>query len=478
MNNQWLLYASSTAGLCGSIIVLYIAYSAIGHDNVPTISWSSEFRSLPQKTLQKNIYEHTSEWMSVNDGGVETNPSREKPNQEKSPRIQGYVLGWDYYEGQTSGARNLAGLQHWATSLNFGVVEPFVQESYFKTSAVFNSEKALRLSDYFDIDIWNHNVVTRVPHGTPLVSWEDFIENAARQLIVVHVVIASKNGTKVFVNDNVKGNTCFFSRGFSSQKLSKFGFKVIRQVCFKFDVKSPLPVDDFNKYILGPFKANDSTVVFTFVPGVSRGRINILEEKYICKFVDWLKPSKRVIKDARNYIDMFLGEKYVAVSLRIFKIGTYVRSRHPADIRETSKIVTNKCVDKIAQIMSNISGQHFMTIDVGRFGDPKALNFYTRATETEITNKLINVTYHNSWNKTVWENTFIKAANGISDGGYIASVQKEIASHASVLITAGGGSFQKSMMLQHKSESTQKVDLIQACSLDDLYAAASNNLVS
>ena len=217
MNNLWLLYAASTAGLCGSILVYIVAYSEIGHGNVTVISWNSEFRPLSRKTPQNNILEHTIEWMSVNDRGVEKNISPEKPNQEKNPRIQGYALGWDYYEGQTSGARNLAGLQRWATSLNFGVVEPFVQESYFRTSAVFNNEKALRLSDYFDIDIWNHNAVTKIPHGTPLVSWEDFIKNAARQLIVVHVVIGSKNNTKVFVNNKVKKTHAILAEAFQAK---------------------------------------------------------------------------------------------------------------------------------------------------------------------------------------------------------------------------------------------------------------------
>ena len=105
--------------------------------------------------------------------------------------IQGYALGWDFYEAQTCASRNLLGLQNWATSLHFGVVEPFVHESYFRMSQ-FNNVNALRLSDYFDISIWNHKVVTTIPNGTSLVKWEDFIKNASRQLIVVHVMIGSK----------------------------------------------------------------------------------------------------------------------------------------------------------------------------------------------------------------------------------------------------------------------------------------------
>ena len=466
-----------------ALIILYIAYSAIYRDvlNFPigitsdSIIYQGTVNSLSQGTVLNQNYEprykRTNGWMSSRgDDRVKDEVQVVEEILEKdTSAFQGYVLGWDYYEAQTCAAKNLNGLQRWATSLNFGVVEPFVEESYFKTS-VFNNEKALTLRSYFDIDNWNHNVVTRIPHGTPLVSWEHFINKAARQLVVVHVRINSNDGTQVYVNDEVKEETCFSGRGFSNTTLSNYGFKVIRQVCFKFDKRSPLPVDEFNDYILGPFKANNTTIVFTFVPGVSRFRINILEKKYHSKYVDWLKPSKQVINDAKKYIDMFLGKSYVAVSLRTVKMAIKVRSRHPSDLIETAKIVVNKCVDQIAQILSKTSGRHFMTIDIGRFGDPKAKYYMTSATVKEVINKMISVTYNNSWNQEEWENTFINVTNGISDSGYIASLQKEIASHASSLITAGGGSFQNSLELQHNSESSQK-HVLQVCPVDDLYVS-------
>ena len=469
MNTQWLLYASTITGV--SIVLLYIAYSVVDRDVVDlrinfqlplsTVklnpnSYQEAVNPLSQETVGNSSYKQTVGWM-FNDRAVEENVT-----------IQGYAVGWDYYEAQTCAARNLVGLQHWATSLDFGVVEPFVSQSYFR-SRYFGNEKALRLSDYFDIDVWNHKVVATIPNGTTLVKWEDFISKAARQLVVVHVMMGSKEPTKVYVNDEVKKGACWQPRNFENTTLSKFGFFVIRQVCFKLNSRTPIPIDEFNKHILGPFKADSVSIIFTFVPGVNTARINILESEYHHKFVDWLKPSKRVINDAKKYIDMFLDKNYVAVSLRTVKMAISMRSRHPTDIRGVTKIVVNKCIDEIAQILSSISGQHFMTIDIGRFGDPKASSYMTSSTATEIMNKLIKVTYHNMWNKTVWENTFIKAADGISDSGYIASLQKEIATHASSLITAGGGSFQSSMMLQHQSKSAQSHNILQPCSISDLY---------
>ena len=428
MNNQWMLYAATiVTGISFSLL-----YVAINHDiprpvvNVMrTIqlkvvnNWNSSnsyggaLNALSQKVFSNKTYEDTIEWMFRNDLVPEENIT-----------LQGYALGWDYYEAQTCATRNLVGLQRLATSLDFGVVEPFVIESFFR-SYRFTDDKALRLSDYFDIDVWNHKVMTTIPSGTPLVRWEDFIKKAARQLIVVHIMMRSSEGTKVYVDDEVKKGTCFSARGFTKSTLKDFGFEIVRQVCFKFNIRSPMPIAEFNKNILGPYKANNVSIVFTFVPGINRARINILEVKYHQSFVDWLKPSKRVINDAKKYIDMFLDANYVAVSVRAFKIGVSLRSYKPANIREATKIVVYKCIDEIARILSSLPGQHFMTVDIGTYGDPKALSFISRDIGTQIINKMINITYHNSWHKAEWEDTFVKATDGISDSGYIASVQKE-----------------------------------------------------
>ena len=140
-----------------------------------------------------------------------------------------------------------------------------------------------------------------------------------------------------------------------------------------------------------------------------------------------------------------------------------LKPHHQHDFKEATKSFINQCIDKV---LSDISGQHFMTIDLGRFGDPCARSSMTSDTVKEIIKKLIHVTYNNKWNQTEWENTFVKATNGVSDKGYIASLQKEIVSHASTVIIAGAGSFQNSMLLQYKSQTAQK-RIIRLCPLSN-----------
>ena len=92
------------------------------------------------------------------------------------------------------------------------------------------------MSDYFDIDVWNYKVVNTIPNGTPLVKWEDFTSKAARQLVVVHTMIGSKEPTKVYVNDKVTVGNCWQLRNFKNTTLNKFGFTVVRTICFKYKI--------------------------------------------------------------------------------------------------------------------------------------------------------------------------------------------------------------------------------------------------
>ena len=330
MDKHWIFYASVVTGI--TCILFYVAcnykvdvYLQLGASAVENsdLSHCKVLNVLSKQTVGRVAYEDSVGWMLHSD-----------LEPENSITLQGYALGWNFWEQQTCAAKNLVGLQRWATSLDFAVVEPFVYQSFLKISQ-FDYNSALRLSDYFDINVWNHKVMTTIMNGTPLVKWEDFIENAARQLIVVHTVIHSSKGTNVYINDEMTKRGCSSAKGFTASTFKKFGFEVVRQVCFKFSSGSPIPIYEYNKSILGSFKANNVSIIFTFVPGVDRDRINILEEKYHQGFVDWLKPSKRVINDAKRYIDTFLDASYGTNQRQVQCYTRLARVQHACDTRST-----------------------------------------------------------------------------------------------------------------------------------------------
>ena len=371
----------------------------------------------------------------------------------------GYILGWDYYEEQTCAARNMLGLQHWATTVDFGVVEPFVWNSYYRATTFFRDGKSLRFRDYFNITEWNYQVVS-AKNGKPLVTWEHFIESASRQLIVVYIVMSSPQ-TSVYIDKAITKQCLSMRRGFDIRFLSPFNFKIVRQVCIAFNPRSPLPVHDFNNDIFGNFNVSNVTLVFTFCPGVFGGRISLKETTFNHKFAEWLFPSERVINDSKKYINMFLGnQEYVAVVVRSVKLGISMIKGRKMPKELFAEFLLKNCTNEIAGILSNFSGAHFLALDVGRFGDPSARSYMTPTTVKQFIASIVKTIYNGKWNTSQWEQSFISATGGVTDSGYIASVQKTIVSRASRVIMAGSGSFLSSLQVNRKQFIGQKNGMV------------------
>ncbi|XP_065907532.1 uncharacterized protein [Dysidea avara] len=379
---------------------------------------------------------------------------------------KGYVLGWHYYEGQTCAARNMLGLQYWAASIGFAVVEPFVSNSFFATGPFISKGESLRFSDYFDINNWNHHV-TMTGFAKPLVSWEEFIEKAPRKLIVVCVTMNSPSRVTTVTQINT---TRVLQRGFTDETLSPFGFTVVRAMQFSFFVGSQLEMDEFNDKIFGNYNPNDVTVVFPFVPGVSRARINV-RTKGLPDFRPWLQPSKRVIKDSKKYVETYLeGKQYVGVHIRTVKLAIGLKNKTPED-SSPPEFVENylrKCSEIIGDLLLKIPGKHFLAVDIGTFGDPKQSSHMSRTQLQQTLSNLVNTVYDAKWDENEWETSFINITGGITDKGYIASLQKLLVSNASYLITAGGGSFQNSLKANHEMMTTEKDTIFSVCRYDEI----------
>jgi len=79
---------------------------------------------------------------------------------------------------------------------------------------------------------------------------------------------------------------------------------------------------------------------------------------------------------------------------------------------------------------------------------------------------MVKTIYNGKWNTVQWEKSFITATGGVTDRGYIASVQKAIVSRASHVIMAGSGSFLSSMQVNRKKFMGEKNGMINsACKL-------------
>ena len=81
----------------------------------------------------------------------------------------------------------------------------------------------------------------------------------------------------------------------------------------------------FNKQIFGEYRPPGILILFTYWPGSFRSRVYFNDSSLIHKEAHkFLKPSHRVIEDSRKYQELFLGDEYVAVALRIVKIAIHL----------------------------------------------------------------------------------------------------------------------------------------------------------
>ena len=373
-----------------------------------------------------------------------------------------FVLCYSYWEQQTNALINMWSLQKWADkSGKLKVVEPFVVKSKFVFPEYVDNHQlanTLRFSDYFDLDYWTKE--TSKLGIEPLVSWETFLKYANRKVIVALPVYGAPPGGVYVDNEISKCEACKAElEKFTNNMNALFknlNFEVIKIVCFAFyRAKDTLSLQKFNSHLISYSKA---TVWFGFWEGVASGRVLIsdhsLARTYIGseKILSMMQPSPRIIVDSRNYVKTVLNTEfrgYTAINIRSARrYAEMVLKGYPSS--DVLNYFMN-CAGKLNDILDKSgSTRYFLSADIGKLGDQTAYKLNDNDSE-KLLQQILQVVYGN---RTIdsYENEFIKAANGVEDRGYLASVQKTITEKANCLIVMGGFSkFQRSIMLNYRN---------------------------
>jgi len=170
---------------------------------------------------------------------------------------EGVILVQLYAEQQVGAAMNMFSLQKWAKTVNASVVEPFVVNSELRLPSVTSHEalsKELRFSDYFNIETWNELSIQN--NGTPLISWEYFLDHIPTKYIFVNVINDLRKDVEkpVHVDDEImneplcKEAFLFFIRKYSFYIDKLVQAKLVRRLCFSF-YKTRMNINDFTKHI-------------------------------------------------------------------------------------------------------------------------------------------------------------------------------------------------------------------------------------
>ncbi len=383
-------------------------------------------------------------------------------------RFTGFVLALNFHEQQTQAVSNLFALQCWAKALQVNVVEPFMVDSFFTFPMNASSKERhhVRFRDVFNHTRWNQLFTKH--KLAPLASWEQFVAHAPRRLIVVRFRYLKpkeyKLQKKMGMERVHRSTTKIFKTGcHKSAELSTklaymvevLNFTVVRDVCLNFAHGDQLTASQFNSHVYGGTGPRTVAVLMEEWRGFSNEkngkRVSLHGGCWLSARIHpmlYATPSRQLICDAHKYRKWYLRtESYITLVVRTEKMHSlaYDHTHMAACLNNT--LTMWRRLKKATKIHTT-----FLSIDIGKFGSYTLMerkgdvkynpykNLYTNFMKT---------LFGPHATLRTWELGFEEVASNL-EPGYVASLQKTIASMAKCAILSGGGSFQKHILYLHR----------------------------
>ena len=362
-----------------------------------------------------------------------------------SPSDLGYMLSLDFGDQGTGSTVNIKSFLCLATKLGgVRIVEPFLVGSTFGQNVSANWREELRLTDIFDKTQFEKSVSAK--HHHQLVPYEKFLKDAPRKLLVVQYVCSGLPSCRPCRHEDV------MERGRIFCKMN--GFELIGHVCLEYGRKRFMTLSEVRSKLYAKHIKSDVVLLFIRFGGVNTGHYSskwgyrLFLKKSSCgrgKFFDIgnLKASQLVLSSAINYTQRYLhGPAYISVMIRIEYIlkGQTISDSSPHEVKT--------CLSNLFQRLEEIKASSgissvFLCLDVGLYGsdqfrDPE----YFRPLLPYFDSFVSKI--EGGMTLSQWDETFTNAS-ARKEPGFIAVLQKVIASRGEVLVLLGGpSSFQKS----------------------------------
>ena len=366
-----------------------------------------------------------------------------------------YVLSMTYSGQQAAGLRGVVSLQCFASNLGIPVyvVEPFITESLVGLHTPSDLNRALKFSNFFDLD--HFNLASAMGKYVNLSTWEDFLNNAPNKTVVVQLEsqLTTRGLKKTKVLWTANGSQCYRGNLIPKLHLPKVSQCVVRVVSIccvkddrnlKFTTQQDTSMEIIYDTVFGNWKPDEVNLLFKewvtrwYVPSSSKLDCKGVYQHYI---PERFSPSQQLLEHAKRYRNLFLHSRNItAVMLRfehmLFKI-----------VKEHLPLTVESCLQEIQDTVRQMNTSNFVAADIGKYGSGawnwafRTLNFSSkRASETM---KALKHTLAGLVTDIeMWENSFAQATGGIMDRGYIAALQRTLASTADCIILVGGGNFQ------------------------------------
>ena len=375
----------------------------------------------------------------------------------RSETLFAYVHGYAGQQG--SGIRSLSVFQCFLTSLhgkNALIAEPMFKDSYFYTYTNSN----LTFSSLLDLNYFNEQ--SRKIGYPEMINHDEFTRDSPRYAVYILIRGLSRtslqriiwqaptinNSLMCLENDDIPK----LSRPYGNPKAVCSRKCVVRIVELwatmirKWDGKCASSVNSIHKIIFGDLSPKEATLIFDYFAFYKYPPLAVPPNTIDCTKSKQtrvqFRPSEKIIRDAQTYKDTFLGgENRLAIMLRIERI--VIDSRYARNYLTA----VMKCFNEVFELKKKLAMNFnpLVTMDIG--GEYGTATSELRGSVQEYSIKAFESLYNNTWSVSEWEKSFVKAAGGVTDRGYIAALQRVLASRADCLVLVGGGDFQAMAVL-------------------------------
>ena len=386
----------------------------------------------------------------------------------------GYVLGLSYVGQQGAGIQALMSLQCFIGSvgLPMQILEPVITATKFESHHTIDSQSpSTSFSDIFDIT--HFNLVSKSNGLASLASMKEFVADAPKVVILVitkrqpsygrrkaasslNVIWSSDNTSHCYQPNNSMPSLPIFvqSGGYCIQR-------VVSIVVFQNGGRSTELFTETNFYdtLLGPYRPREVTLIFDewrtpwYVSKKLNHKSSECQEMKLKSKKAQFRPSPHLLADVKYYKERFLNSSNsLAIMLRMERMLLLFQRRQDVENQ------IQKCLGEVVNIASDIwkrKKQHrtppMVTLDLGKYGsgswESSIVNGKSNLGKiTKLAKEALSTLFNHQWSFEKWETSFMEAAKGHENSGYIAAIQRTLASQAECLVLAGGGNFQELAM--------------------------------
>ena len=380
--------------------------------------------------------------------------------------------------------------------LNVSIVEPFVQNSTL--GGLKGGHDAIQFRDMFNLETFNNGSLSE---GVPrIIPYSTYLQHAPRKAVFVKFQRQSRKLSKIplplpppeVVWSAPAGSEECYRPDVNSSIVpptypdNHYCYVRIVRAYHQILNQNIITKDQFYSTVLG----SGELVGVTLVLSLWRTPWHVKRCPEVTVSSPKIQQSPRLVEAVERYRKQFLlsDGQYIAVMLRSEHayLMTQSQIRFHKPTRNTLQQCLNDTLAKARSLMADMrTSSVFVTADAGMYGTSSWKESVHRGHRHELpgiiaqVQEIVEKLYRGRWSFHDWEQSFSEATGGVKDRGYVAALQRGLASNAACLVLLGGGSFQRLALtsyLQHTKTHGQPQCVHLVC-MDRMYNEQFNALI-